>query len=110
MSRYGPNPLVNWMNVQEVPTLLPPYHAGAAKSRLITLLKEGHEGVRLDQEELDKIACWIDLLVPYCGDYREANAWTPEEVAEYEKRIQKRDASEQQERDNLRAYLEHLER
>jgi hypothetical protein len=43
----GPNPLVNWMNVQEVPSLLPPYHAGAAKSKLMTLLREGHNKVRL---------------------------------------------------------------
>ena len=103
---YAPNPLVNWMNVQEVPTLLPPYHAGAAKSRLITLLQEGHEGVQLNQEELDKIACWIDLLVPYCGDYREANAWTAQEIAEYEKRIQKRLAMEVIETQGIRDYIQ----
>ena len=27
-----------------------------------------------------KLACWIDLLVPYCGDYREANAWSQEDL------------------------------
>ncbi len=110
VERYSPNPLVNWMNVQEVPTLLPPYHAGAAKSRLIPLLEEGHEGVILSQEEMDQIACWIDLLVPYCGDYRESNTWTPEEIAEYERRVAKREASESEERENIRAYLESLER
>ena len=99
VERYSPNPMVNWMNVQEVPTLLPPYHAGSAKSRLIPLLAEGHEGVELSQEEMDKIACWIDLLVPYCGDYRESNTWTPQEIAEYERRIEKREASEADERD-----------
>ena len=46
------------------------FRAGAA-----ALLREGHEGVELTSEELDKIACWIDLLVPYCGDYTEAGAW-----------------------------------
>jgi hypothetical protein len=105
---YSPNPMVNWMNVQEVPTILPPYHAGAAKSRLITLLKEGHEGVTLSQEEMDKIACWIDLLVPYCGDYRESNAWTPQELAEYERRVKKRETSEARERENIHAYIEYI--
>jgi len=110
VSRYGPNPMVNWMNVQEVPTILPPYHAGAAKSRLIALLEDGHEGVKLSQEEMDRIACWIDLLVPYCGDYRESQAWTPEELAEYERRVRKRAASEAREHQDIQAYVEHLER
>jgi hydrazine synthase alpha subunit-like protein len=109
VERYSPNPLVNWMNVQEVPTLLPPYHAGSAKSGLIPLLEEGHEGVELSQKEMDKIACWIDLLVPYCGDYRESNTWTVEEIAEYERRVEKRETSEAEERENIRAYLESLE-
>jgi hypothetical protein len=34
-------------------------------SRLITLLQEGHEGVQLDQESLDRVVTWIDLNIPY---------------------------------------------
>jgi hypothetical protein len=109
VDKYGPNPMVNWMNVQEVPTVLPPYHAGAAKSRLIDLLEDGHEGVKLSQEEMDRIACWIDLLVPYCGDYRESHAWTPEELAEYEHRVRKRAASEAREHQDIQAYVKQLE-
>lgn len=106
LDRFGPNPLVNWMNVQEVPTMLPPYHAGATKSGLINQLEAGHEGVKLSREELDKIACWIDLLVPYCGDYMESNAWSKEAVAEYLKRVQKREESEAQEKIAIKAFLE----
>jgi hypothetical protein len=102
----GPNPLVNWMNVQEVPTLLPPYHAGAAKSKLMTLLRDGHNKVKLSSEELDKIACWIDLLVPYCADYTESNDWTPQELAAYEKRVQKRRDMEAVEQQNIREFIE----
>ncbi len=65
---------MNWINNMPVPTMLPPYYKGAAKSKLITMLEKGHEVVELSQREMDKIACWIDLLVPYCGDYIEANA------------------------------------
>jgi hypothetical protein len=36
------------------------------------------------------MACWIDLLVPFCGDYMEANRWEPEEVEKYNRFLQKR--------------------
>ena len=82
--------LVNWPGAQSVPSLLPPYSAGAATSRLFKMLKAGHNGVALSQEELDKIACWIDLYVPYCGDYTEANAWTDQERQTYQRFADKR--------------------
>jgi len=93
-----PNPLVYWLNVQSVPTLLPPYTAGAAKSRLIAMLRAGHEEVELSKEELDKIACWIDLLVPFCGDYAEANAWTDADRQLYATNLEKRRRSTTTER------------
>ncbi|MHC4112147.1 MAG: HzsA-related protein [Planctomycetota bacterium] len=92
---------VNWINNMSVPTMLPAYYKGAAKSKLITMLEEGHEDVKLSQEEMDKIACWIDLLVPYCGDYIEANAWTQEEVAMYDHFMKKRKRMEDIERKNI---------
>jgi hypothetical protein len=85
-----PAELVNWIDAQSVPTLLPPYLAGAAKSRLMKLLEEGHYGETLSREELARLACWIDLSVPYCGDYIEANAWSPNEKARYERFEEKR--------------------
>ena len=96
-----PTELVHWLDVQSVPTLLPPYQSGAAKSRLITMLREGHNEVQLSKEELDKIACWIDLLVPYCGDYRESNAWSPSDLEMYDYHQAKRDAMEQMSRKSM---------
>ena len=61
-----------WTSPQSAPPMLPPYSAGAAKSPLVELLAEGHEDVELSPEEMDKIACWIDLAVPFAGDYVEA--------------------------------------
>jgi len=81
--------------------MLPPYSAGSARSVLMRLLAEGHQGVRLSREDLDKIACWIDLLVPYCGDYREAHAWTSEERARYDYFLAKRARMEAQETANV---------
>jgi hypothetical protein len=85
-----PNRLVNWIPVQSEPSMLAPYSAGAARSDLLLLLEKGHAGVSLDQESLDKLAAWIDLLVPYCGDYVEANAWTDEEKQRYQHFVEKR--------------------
>jgi hypothetical protein len=98
-------PLVNWVSPQSAPPMLPPYSAGAATSGLMKLLSDGHKGVHLSREELDKIACWIDLLIPYCGDYRQSNAWTPEELGRYDHFLAKRRQMEAIEADNLREYL-----
>jgi expansin (peptidoglycan-binding protein) len=38
----------------------------------------------MTQEELVKLSAWIDLGVPFCGDYVEANAWTEAEKAKYQ--------------------------
>jgi len=96
-----PNPLVRWISAQSVPTMLPPYHAGAARSGLISLLESGHGGVKLSREEMDRIACWIDLLVPYCGDYTEANAWSEGEVKKYAHFRAKRTRMEEIDRKNI---------
>lgn len=75
--------VVRWISKMSKPTEIPPYHAGAARSPLIRLLDEGHHGVTLTAEENDKLSAWIDLLVPFCGDYREGNAWSGREMSYY---------------------------
>jgi hypothetical protein len=54
---------------------------------------------------MDKIACWIDLLVPYCGDYTEANTWSEDEVRKYQRYATKRLRMEEIEQDNIRDML-----
>ena len=88
-----------------VPTMLPAYYRGAAKSKLITILEKGHEEVKLSREEMDKIACWIDLVVPYCGDYTEANAWSEEEIRRYDHFMEKRRRMEKIEQRNIRELI-----
>lgn len=100
-----PTKLVNWVHVQSAPPMLPPYHAGAARSRLMTLLEENHGGAKLSGQEFEKIACWIDLLVPFCGDYTEANAWSEEEVRKYEHFLAKRQGMQAIEKKNIEAML-----
>jgi hypothetical protein len=94
-----PHELVNWLNVQSVPSELPPYHAGAATSRILRMLEDRHEGVRLSPAEMETFAAWIDLLVPYCGDYTEANAWT-----DAERQAHKRYETQRAEMERLEAY------
>ena len=57
---------------------------------MIELLQKGHEEVSLTNDEIRTLALWIDLGVPYCGDYAEANAWSPTERQWYEYNQQKR--------------------
>ena len=90
--------------------MLPPYKAGAARSELLKMLDPNlapngktHSDVELNREELDKLACWIDLLIPYCGDYFEANAWNDAELKKYEYYEKKRrDMQELDQRNTLR--------
>ncbi len=97
--------MVNWIGSQSIPTLLPPYVAGACRSELFALLANGHYGVSLSREELDKLACWIDLYVPYGGDYFEANTWNDDELAKYKHYATKRKTMEAIERANLDALV-----
>lgn len=96
LTNYGNNDgkYVDWLNVQEGPELLEPYHAGAFKSKLISMFRdregnveaqdEFHRGVDIDANSLHILALWIDLLVPYCGDYVEQANWTRDERARYD--------------------------
>jgi len=96
---------VRWLNAQSIPPLLPPYFAGSAKSPLIEMLEKGHNDVKLSREESEKIACWIDLLVPYCGDYFEGNCWNENELKKYLHFQAKRDLMAATEADNIRKLI-----
>ena len=100
-----PNKIVNWLNVQSIPPMLPPYYAGAAKSTLLSQFEKGHNDVKLSREEKEKIACWIDLLVPYCGSYDEAAAWSEGDWAKHNRYMAKRKAMEEFDRKNIQAYI-----
>ena len=94
----------SWISPQSAPPMLGPYAAGAAKSRLIEMLIEGHENVELSVEEVNAIACWIDLGVPFSGDYTEGMA--EELVPEYRRWLRKRQLWEEDELNNIRALIE----
>jgi hypothetical protein len=94
--------MVRWMSSQSVPSPLPPEYAGAIKSGLLELLEKGHYDVRLTREEYEKIACWIDLSVPFCGDYTEANSWNPDEMKKYLRFEKKRKAMDEMDKEAVK--------
>ncbi|NQT86875.1 hypothetical protein HQ560_08935, partial [bacterium] len=95
--------VTNWIHVQSAPSMLPPYHAGAAKSKLIEILEAGHGKVKLSDTELRTIAAWIDLLVPYSGSYTEA--MDEKGIVRYNHFLAKRTAEAQQEAKNIQDFL-----
>jgi len=94
----------SWISAQSAPPMLPPYHAGASQSKLIDMLREGHNGVQLKREELDRFIVWIDLLIPFVGDYTEAMA--EQGLPKYHKFLDKRHRWHAEEAENIAAYLE----
>jgi hypothetical protein len=96
-------PFASWVSPQSVPPMLEPYHAGAAKSPLVELLEKGHEKVELSPEEMEMIACWIDLAVPFAGEYTEG--MDPAAVPSYERFHNKRKAWEAKEQENIEALI-----
>lgn len=95
--------VANWINVQSAPPMLPPYSAGASQSRLIEMLRSGgHYGVKLTGPELDRLITWIDLLVPYVGDYTEA--MNEGQIPRYRHFLEKRERWQAEEAENIRQY------
>lgn len=99
------HPVLNWVSAQSAPPMLPPYSAGANRSKLIELLDKGHQEVRLSREELDKLAAWIDLGVPFCADYLEANNWSSQELDKYRRYASKRERFAAEDQANIGVWL-----
>lgn len=97
--------LVSWVHPQSTPNVQPPYSSGSNRSQLIAMLDAGHHNVKLSAEEMDKLAAWIDLGVPFCGDYVEANCWTKDEVGKYLHFQAKRLRLEEHDRRNVQDLL-----
>lgn len=101
------HPEVNWIDAMSEPTLLKPYHAGSATSNIIKRLESGHGGTNVSEAEIRRVAMWIDLLVPFVGDFREHNIWTKEEHEYYDYYDNKRIAEREKERENIRQLIEY---
>lgn len=108
LTNQGRNKGGKWIQFLEVRSrsdILPPYHTGSSKSSLMKYLEPAHYGVQVSESEKRTIACWIDILIPYCGSYVEANTWTDEERKEYLYYVKKRRDIADQERLMIRESL-----
>jgi hypothetical protein len=94
---------INWLSPQSIPTLLPPYLAGSSKSPIFKMIENHTPKVEITQEELDKIAAWIDLLVPHDGEYTES--MSDDDKAIYQIEMDKRNAWEAIEKANIESFL-----
>lgn len=96
------NPWMTWLKPRSRAVMLPPYHTGACKSRIMDYLEPAHYGVEVGDNEKRTFACWLDLLVPFCGSYPQHNTWTAAEKAEYSYFQEKRRAYAAAELETLR--------
>jgi hypothetical protein len=77
------NPWMTWLKPRSRAVMLPPYHTGACRSRIMNYFEPAHHNVKVSENEKRTFACWLDLLVPFCGSYAQHNTWTDAEKAEY---------------------------
>lgn len=77
------NPWMTWLKPRSRAVMLPPYHTGSSKSRILDYFEPGHYQVKVSEDEKRRFACWLDLLIPFCGSYTQHNTWTDAEKAEY---------------------------
>ncbi len=78
------NPWMTWLKPRSRAVMLPPYHTGACKSRIMDYFEPSHYDVKVSEDEKRTFACWLDLLIPFCGSYTQHNTWTDAEKAEYD--------------------------
>jgi hypothetical protein len=69
-------------------------------------LEPEHNAVRVSDKEKRMVACWIDLCVPFCGSYTDANQWERDMKATYMYFENKRAELAAIEIDNIRKYVE----
>jgi len=105
-SRGEANEVVNWISNSSEPCMIPPQYGGSTRSKLIAMHEKGHNGVELSREEMDKLAAWIDLVVPFCGDYFEANAWSEGELDRARQRVELRKQMDELERKSIEEMLD----
>jgi hypothetical protein len=85
-SRWRGDPnhkVLNWVSSASAPTLQKACSAGSRASVLFTKLDEGH-CKSITPSEVALLAAWVDLGVPFCGDYAEAGAWDDKEREKFE--------------------------
>ncbi len=94
--------VLNWVSSASAPPIQKPYSAGSNTSKLFAeMLDKGHCKT-LTPDAVARLAMWVDLGVPFCGDYTEANAWNEKEWAKYKQYKAKRDRADDEDQATLK--------
>lgn len=104
-SRWRGNPdhkLLNWVSAASVPTLLPPYSAGSNKSELFSKMLDKNHCETISKQEIDLLALWVDLGVPFCGDYTEAADWNEKDWDKHNYALRKRQQANAEDQETIR--------
>ena len=84
------NSMTNWVSAMSQCEVLDPEQFGSSQSNMIKMLEDGHYNVKLSNKDLQTLKAWIDLGVPFRGDYEEAKKWGLNDKREYEEKGFKR--------------------
>ncbi len=111
-ARGQANDVVNWISNSSEPTMIPPQYGGSTKSSLLAMNDPDASpcpaNISLSREELDKLAAWIDLAIPFCGDYVEANAWNEGEMKTARERLALNKKAKEIDSKNVEEYVADL--
>jgi hypothetical protein len=100
-----PNEWVNYYTRLATVELTPPYYAGSTQSGVIKKLMKGHGKTKITPAEIGTIAAWIDLNVPFVGEYDEMNVWGDTEKELYRTKMDIRRAQESIEQENIEQFI-----
>ena len=100
---------INFAHALSFAAFKPPRSFGAVRSAWYDMLVQGHrdatgkERVRLSDGERRRLACWIDLCVPFCGCYVEKHDWNDWYRQRFDYAVSKRCACAWEELNDVRA-------
>jgi hypothetical protein len=98
--------VLNWISAGSTVKLLKPLSFGANNSALFSeRLDQGHCKT-ITEAEVKVLAMWVDLSVPFCKDYVEANIWSDKDKEKYAYTKAKRDRAVKEDQATLKRLAE----
>ena len=94
--------VLNWISAGSTVKLLPPYAKGSNKSAIFSeRLDKGH-CKSISDDEIKVLAMWVDLGVPFCEDYVDANIWNEADKEKYQRGLVKRIRADKEDQETLK--------
>ncbi len=98
--------LLNWISAGSTVKIMPPKSRGSNASTIFAeMLDKGHCRT-ISARELATLATWVDLGVPFCQEYQEANLWSDGEKARAAYCLEKRKRADDEDRRTLQKLAE----